>query len=108
MNNLHDQSSAESHDALKVRRVKIRLYGEEHEFEVQPEETILSAAQRADIDPPYACQIGACCTCRAKILSGAVRMDEREALSDEEIAEGYALTCQSHPLTDDVFADYDQ
>jgi len=93
---------------LVNRRVKIKLYGEEHEFEVEPDETILTAAQRADLDPPYACQIGACCTCRAKIVTGKVRMDEREALSDDEIDEGYALTCQSHPLTDDVFADYDQ
>ena len=102
-----DQHSNTS-DTLVPRRVRIRLYGDEHEFDVQPEETILSAAQRANLDPPYACQIGACCTCRAKVLSGKVRMDEREALSDDEIAEGYALTCQSHPLTDDVFADYDQ
>lgn len=95
-------------DELVTRRVKIRLYGQEHEFDVEPDETILSAAQRADIDPPYACQIGACCTCRAKLVSGTATMDEREALSDDEIAEGYVLTCQAHPTSDNVFADYDQ
>ncbi|MFZ9870645.1 MAG: 2Fe-2S iron-sulfur cluster-binding protein [Candidatus Kapaibacteriota bacterium] len=104
----HEYQSEHTDAASQTKRVKIRMYGEEHEFDVRPEETILTAAQRADIDPPYACQIGACCTCRAKLLSGKVQMDEREALSDEEIAEGYVLTCQSHPLTDDVFADYDQ
>jgi ring-1,2-phenylacetyl-CoA epoxidase subunit PaaE len=92
----------------KTRTVTIRLYGQESTFEVEPDETILSAAQRADLDPPFACQIGACCTCRAKLLSGKVVMDEREALSDDEIADGYVLTCQSHPITDDVVADYDQ
>jgi ring-1,2-phenylacetyl-CoA epoxidase subunit PaaE len=95
-------------DAIIARTVRVRLYGDEHTFEVLPDETILTAAQRANLDPPYACQIGACCTCRAKIVSGRVVMDEREALSDDEIADGYALTCQSHPLTDDVLADYDQ
>ncbi len=95
-------------DQIVPRTVTVRLYGDEHTFEVQPDETILLAAQRANLDPPYACQIGACCTCRAKIVRGRVKMDEREALSDDEIAEGYALTCQSHPLTDDVIADYDQ
>lgn len=95
-------------EEIITRIVRIRLYGEEHEFEVHPDETILLAAQRADLDPPYACQIGACCTCRAKIISGRVKMDEREALSDDEIEEGYALTCQSHPLTENVLADYDQ
>lgn len=106
----NDSTTADMSDSTSIvtRMVRIRLYGEEHSFEVQPNETILSAAQRADLDPPYACQIGACCTCRAKIVSGKIVMDEREALSDDEIADGYALTCQSHPLTDNVFADYDQ
>lgn len=93
---------------LKARTVKIKLYGSEHTFVVEPDETILSAAVRENLDPPFACQIGACCTCRAKIVTGKVMMDEREALSDDEIEDGFALTCQSHPLTDDVFADYDQ
>jgi ring-1,2-phenylacetyl-CoA epoxidase subunit PaaE len=93
---------------LISRRVKVRLYGQDHEFSVEPDETILAAAQRANLDPPYACQIGACCTCRARLVSGTAIMDEREALSDDEIADGYILTCQAHPTSDDCFADYDQ
>jgi len=99
---------SESSTELVTRRVKIRLYGEDHEFDVQPDETFLSAAQRANLDPPYACQIGACCTCRAKLVTGSAIMDEREALSDDEIADGYILTCQAHPTSDGCFADYDQ
>lgn len=99
---------SESSQELVTRRVKIRLYGEDHEFDVQPDETFLSAAQRANLDPPYACQIGACCTCRAKLVTGSAIMDEREALSDDEIADGYILTCQAHPTSDGCFADYDQ
>jgi len=97
-----------SSNVLVTRRVRIKLYGKESEFDVEPDETILSAAQRADLDPPYACQIGACCTCRAKLVSGTAIMDEREALSDDEIADGYVLTCQAHPTSDGVFADYDR
>lgn len=92
----------------KTHSVTIKLYGKQHTFDVHPDETILSAAQRENLDPPYACQIGACCTCRARVLSGKVVMDEREALSDDEIEEGYVLTCQSHPVTAGVVADYDQ
>ncbi len=99
---------SESSQELVTRRVKIRLYGQDHEFDVEPDETFLSAAQRANLDPPYACQIGACCTCRAKLVSGSAIMDEREALSDDEIADGYILTCQAHPTSDGCFADYDQ
>ena len=95
-------------EKLITRTVKVKLYGDVFEVEVDPEESILAAAQREGYDPPYACQIGACCTCRAKVTSGKVIMDEREALSDDEIEEGYALTCQSHPVTDGVFVDYDQ
>ncbi len=101
-------STAVEDDKIVTRKVTIRLYGEVTEFEVEPDETILTAAQRADLDPPYACQIGACCTCRAKITSGRAMMDEREALSDDEIEDGYVLTCQAHPLTDGVVADYDK
>ncbi len=102
------EQAMEEQTELKARTVKIKLYGSEHTFVVEPDETILSAAVRENLDPPFACQIGACCTCRAKIVTGKVMMDEREALSDDEIEDGFALTCQSHPLTDDVFADYDQ
>jgi ring-1,2-phenylacetyl-CoA epoxidase subunit PaaE len=41
------------------------------------------------------------------LKSGKVEMDERDGLTDEEIKEGFVLTCQSHPLTDDVYVDYD-
>lgn len=95
-------------EEVKTHSVTIKLYGKQHTFDVHPDETILSAAQRENLDPPYACQIGACCTCRARIISGKVVMDEREALSDDEMAEGYVLTCQSHPVTAGVVADYDQ
>lgn len=88
--------------------VTIRVYGKEHIITVEPDETILMAAIRQNIDPPYACQIGACCTCRAMKVEGDIAMDEREGLSDSEIEEGYVLTCQSHPLTANVIVDYDQ
>lgn len=105
---MSSEQTTQSSNELVTRRVRIRLYGQEHEFDVEPDETILSAAQRANLDPPYACQIGACCTCRAKLVQGTAIMDEREALSDDEIADGYVLTCQAHPTSDGVIADYDQ
>jgi ring-1,2-phenylacetyl-CoA epoxidase subunit PaaE len=97
----------DSVDDIITRKVKIILYSEEVEFLVEPDETVLTAAQREGQDPPFSCQIGACSTCRAKLISGKVFMDERDSLTDEEIEEGYVLTCQAHPLTDDVVIDYD-
>lgn len=86
--------------------VKVILDGKEYGFTVDAKTTILEAAVNAGIDPPFACQMGVCCTCRGKLLSGSVEMDENEGLSDQEIEEGYVLTCQSHPLTPDVVVEY--
>lgn len=97
-----------STETITAAIIKVRLYGEEHEFKMDPSETILEAAINNNLDPPFSCQIGICGTCRAKLIDGKVRMDDREALTDEEIEEGYILTCQSHPETPIVVIDYDQ
>jgi ring-1,2-phenylacetyl-CoA epoxidase subunit PaaE len=51
--------------------------------------------------------VAACCTCRAKLIEGNVVMDDRESLTDGEIAKGYVLTCQSHPKSNVVVLNYD-
>lgn len=88
-------------------KVKIIYDGHEKEFEVSEKETILEAALDAGYDPPYSCMVAACCTCRAKLLSGKVEMDDRESLTDAEIARGYVLTCQSHPKSHGIVLNYD-
>ncbi len=95
-------------EGIETRTVKIIYENEEFEVTVDPETVILDAAIDADIDPPYACKAAACSACRAKLVSGKVHMDDREILSDDEIEQGYVLTCQSHPLTDDVVVNYDE
>ena len=56
---------------------------------------------------PFACKAGVCATCRAKVVSGEVEMAARYGLTDEEVAAGYVLTCQSVPKGDGVELDYD-
>ena len=70
-------------------------------------ENILDAALAMGADLPYACKGGVCCTCRAKLLEGKVHMDVNYALEDEEVAQGFILCCQSHPLTEKVVVDFD-
>ncbi len=96
----------EVNDVIKDRHVKIILEGNEYDIDVPPDVNILDAAIKADLDPPFSCKAGICTTCRAKLYSGKIKMDEREGLSDAEIEEGYILTCQSHPLTDNVKLEY--
>ena len=89
-------------------KVKITYDGESFEFEMNESDTVLEAALDAGYDPPYACMVAACCTCRAKLNTGKVEMEDREALTDEEIEEGYVLTCQSHPKSSVVDLNYDE
>jgi ring-1,2-phenylacetyl-CoA epoxidase subunit PaaE len=93
-------------EELVPRKVRVILDRDDEIITVEPLKTILQAAIDAGLDPPYSCRSGICTTCRAKLLSGKVKMDEREGLSDAEIEDGYILTCQSHPLTDDVEIEY--
>ena len=68
---------------------------------------ILDSAREAGLPAPFACKAGVCATCRAKVTSGKVEMAARYGLTDEEIAAGYVLTCQSVPVGDGVAVDYD-
>lgn len=70
-------------------------------------ESILNAALRVRPDVPFACAGGVCGTCRAKLVTGSVAMDENYALEQDELDKGYVLTCQSHPTTADVSVDFD-
>jgi ring-1,2-phenylacetyl-CoA epoxidase subunit PaaE len=89
-------------EPLKAREVTIRYDGQEYKVMVPPNKAILETALDQGIDLPYSCQSGLCTACRGKALSGQVKLDEEEGLSQSERSEGYVLTCVGHPLTDDV------
>jgi ring-1,2-phenylacetyl-CoA epoxidase subunit PaaE len=69
--------------------------------------SILDAALRAGLDLPYSCKGGMCCTCRARVTRGEVRMDKNYSLDAADVAAGFVLTCQAHPLTDRVEVSFD-
>jgi ring-1,2-phenylacetyl-CoA epoxidase subunit PaaE len=88
--------------------VTIVLDGRATTFELPRDgEPILDAALRGRGDAPYACKGGVCGTCRAKLLAGQVEMDRNFALEADELAAGFVLACQSHPLTERVRLDFD-
>ena len=92
-----------------MSKVTIILDDEENTVEI-PENgpAILDVAIEKDLDPPYSCRGGVCTTCRAKVLEGQVEMESNYALTDEEVEEGYVLTCQSHPKSEVVVVSYDE
>ncbi|TWG91562.1 ring-1,2-phenylacetyl-CoA epoxidase subunit PaaE [Nocardioides sp. J9] len=102
---------AEAESAVDVEitsQVIVSVGGVESTFELASTgESILDAALQAGIDPPYSCAGGACGTCRAKVLLGKAVMDQNHALDDAEVADGYVLTCQAHPVSEEVRVDYD-
>jgi len=88
--------------------VTIKLDGRSSDFDLRPDDVgVLEAALQVRTDLPFACRGGVCGTCRAKLVEGTVAMDVNYALEPEEMAEGYVLTCQSHPTSERVVLDYD-
>lgn len=92
-----------------VSKVKVILDGRETVMEVPANgDAVLDAALDAGLDVPFACKGAVCCTCKARVVEGKVDMEMNYALTDEEVADGYVLTCQTHPRSAEVTIDYDQ
>jgi ferredoxin len=70
-------------------------------------ETLLESARRAGLSPPFSCEAGNCGTCMAKVVEGRATMRVNDALDDDEVAEGYILTCQGVPDTESVTVEYE-
>ena len=89
------------------KRIIVHLKGQRIELPVPEGATILDALVKEKYDPPYSCTAGACSTCMAKVISGKVKMDACYALDDDEVKDGYILTCQSRLETSIVELTYD-
>ena len=89
--------------------VTVILDGRSQTFTLRRDgDSVLETTLRSRSDAPYACKNAVCGTCRAKVTQGRVEMDSNYALEPDEVARGYVLTCQSHPVTDTVTVDFDQ
>lgn len=95
-------------DEAAQATVTVIMDGLAREVGLSAGQSILDAAVSAGIDLPYSCKGGVCCTCRAKVLAGQVRMDKNFALEPAEVEQGFALTCQAHPLTENVVVSFDE
>lgn len=88
--------------------ITVIQYGFETQMTLNTEGlSILDASIEAGVDAPFSCKGAVCCTCRAKVLEGKVKMDNNFALTEAEVEEGFVLTCQAHPLTERVVIDFD-
>ncbi len=96
-------------DSGEKSQVTVKLDGRSFDFSLPLSSpvSLLDAALNEGADLPYACKGGVCCTCKARLLEGEVSMEVHWGLEEEEIEQGYILTCQSHPLTPKVVVDFD-
>ncbi|MBV9872477.1 MAG: ferredoxin--NADP reductase [Frankiaceae bacterium] len=86
--------------------VTIELDGQTKSTKHHPGTTILQTARQMGMSPPFSCEAGNCATCMAKLLDGEVTMYVNDALYDDEVADGWILTCQSVPTTPTVHVVY--
>jgi ring-1,2-phenylacetyl-CoA epoxidase subunit PaaE len=91
----------------ETSNVTVVLDGRSMTTPMSKDQSILDAAQKTRSDLPFACKGGVCGTCRAHLVSGEVDMRRNYALDEDELARGFVLTCQSHPVTDEVTVDFD-
>ncbi len=96
-------------DATPKSMVTVQQDGRSTEFELAYNTlSILDAAMQHNVDLPFACKGGVCCTCRAKLVTGEVHMEVNYALEPAEVANGYILTCQAKPISQVVVVNFDE
>ena len=82
--------------------ITLELNGQTHNFESARNQTLLSSALLRGYDAPYSCLNGVCSSCIGRVEKGEAKMAKNETLSEEEVSQGYILTCQAYAMTDTI------
>ena len=101
--------NSNSEDPEIISNITVIIDGDEFEYTISSKgDTILDSAMDEGADVPFSCKGAVCCTCKAKVMEGKAIMDENYSLSEKEVAAGFILTCQAHPITENIVVDFDE
>lgn len=102
------QADRDARQKAQGLKLEVRIDGRRRLIEFDADKgSILESARASGLSAPFACKAGVCATCRAKLVSGEVKMAKNYGLSAEEVKQGYILTCQAVPVGEGVAVDYD-
>lgn len=104
---LAKQEMAKRSEGQAETELTVIIDGAQRTFSMSRGQSVLEAALANGQEAPFACKAGVCSTCMCKVIEGKVEMIANHALEDYEVERGYALSCQSYPLTDKLIIDYD-
>ena len=102
-----ESKSKDASAAAGASTVTVKLNGEVISISMDDSKTILDELIDLGKEPPYSCTSGACSTCIAKVTAGEVKMDACFALDDDEVKDGYILSCQARPVTQEVTIEFE-
>ena len=95
-------------DKSKMSEIHIIEGGKTILFSIpQGSDNILDAGLKQNMDLPFACKGGVCCTCRAMLVEGDIEMEVNYSLEPDEVEAGFILTCQAVPLSEKVVVNFD-
>ena len=104
-----DEDKENSSQSDLISNVTICVDGDDFEFTLSTSgQSILDAATEAGADVPFSCKGGVCSVCKAKVIEGTASMDMNYSLSEDDVDEGFILTCQAHPTSESIYVDYDE
>ncbi len=87
--------------------ITVVLDDEEIEIVADKKLTLLDSVLKQDLDAPYSCKGGVCCSCICKVVEGEANMPVNNMLTDAEIKEGLVLSCQAFAVSDTLKIDFD-
>jgi 3-ketosteroid 9alpha-monooxygenase subunit B len=102
------RAAREAAERAHPDEIVVRLDGRVHRVPYAPGDTVLAAARKGGLEPPFACEDGYCGSCAAKRLRGEVTMRKNEVFSQREVEAGNILTCQARPCSGELEVSYDE